>query len=404
MNAELLPPTVVETDAALSRLLEAIEHAPEIAVDTEGDSFFSYPDKVCLVQLTALERDWLVDPLGGLDISRLGRVMADPKRLKIFHDGEYDIASLKRDHRFEFKNLFDTRVAAAALGATNPGLASVLEDRFGIRLDKSLQRSEWSRRPLTEKQVRYAQLDTHFLKPLMDQQRPELVERGRMMIVEGECRRLERLVPPETSFDPDEFVRLKGARELEPIQRQALRELYILREKLSVELGRPPFKVIGNESLVMIAAGMPKSMFQLRRINGFSHGQIRRLGREVIEAILRAREAGPMAKLPKLPNREGTTGFSDEESELHERLKQWRKVAAAEMQIDSAYLVNRHVLLRIAKVRPQAIAALQSIAGIELWQVETFGEAILGIVRQFEDDLAEGRVQFRRFRGRQRTE
>ena len=404
MNTELSPPTLVETDTDLSRLLEEIDRAPELSVDTEGDSFFSYPDKVCLVQLTALEKDWLVDPLVGIDLARLGRVMADPRKLKIFHDGEYDIASLKRDYGFQFKNLFDTRVAAAALGAANPGLASALEERFGIRLDKSLQRSEWSRRPLTEKQIRYAQLDTHFLKPLMDEQRPELVERDRMMIVEGECRRLERLVPPETSFDPDEFARLKGARELEPLQRQALRELYILREKLSVELGRPPFKVIGNESLVMIATGMPKSMFQLRRINGFSHGQIRRLGREVLEAVARAREVGPMTKLPRLPNREGTTGFSDEQSELHERLKQWRKVAAGEMQIDSAYLVNRHVLLRIALGRPKAIAALEEIEGIEPWQVERFGEAILGIVRRFEDDLREGKVQFRRFRGRQKTE
>ena len=330
--------------------------------------------------------------------------MADPSKLKIFHDGEYDIASLKRDYGFQFKNLFDTRVAAAALGAANPGLASVLEERFGIRLDKSLQRSEWSRRPLTEKQIRYAQLDTHYLKPLMDEQRPELVARDRMMIVEGECRRLERLVPPETAFDPDDFARLKGARDLEPLQRQVLRELFILREKLSVELGRPPFKVIGNESLVMLAVGMPKSMYQLQRINGFSHGQIRRLGREVLEAVSRARDAGPMAKLPRLPNREGTTGFSDEQSELHERLKQWRKVAAGEMQIDSAYLVNRHVLLRIALSRPKTAAVLAKIEGIEPWQVERFGEAILDIVRQFEEDLRMGKVQFRRFRGRQKTE
>lgn len=397
-------PILVDNPRALEKMLLDLEHATEIAVDTEGDSFFSYPDKVCLVQLTALDKDWLVDPLAGFDLAGLGPVMADPSKLKIFHDGEYDIASLKRDYGFQFKNLFDTRVAAAALGAANPGLASALEERFGIRLDKSLQRSEWSRRPLTEKQIRYAQLDTHYLKPLMDEQRPELLARDRMMIVEGECRRLERLVPPETAFDPDDFVRLKGARDLEPLQRQVLRELFILREKLSVELGRPPFKVIGNESLVMLAVGMPKSIYQLRRINGFSHGQIRRLGREVLEAVSRARDAGPMAKLPRLPNREGTTGFSDEQSELHERLKQWRKVAAGEMQIDSAYLVNRHVLLRIALGRPKTTAALGKIEGIEPWQVERFGDAILGIVRQFEEDLREGKVQFRRFRGRQKTE
>jgi len=199
-------------------------------------------------------------------------------------------------------------------------------------------------------------------------------------------------------------VRLKGARELAPLERQVLRELFILRERLSLEYGRPPFKVIGNDSLVAIAAGMPKTTFQLRRINGFSQGQIRKLGHEVIDAVARASELGPITKLPRLPNREGTSGFSDEEVELHERLKQWRKVAAAEMQIDSAYLVNRHVLLRIAKSSPRTLEALQSTAGIEAWQVEKFGAAILGVVRQFEADLREGKVQFRRFRGRQKTE
>jgi len=404
MDLEFPPPTLVEEDQELAALLRVLENAVEIGIDTEGDSFFSYPEKVCLIQITALERDWLVDPLAKIDIAGLGRVMADPRKLKIFHDGEYDVTSLKRDYDFEFKNLFDTRVAAAALGAPNPGLASVLEERFGIQLDKSMQRSEWSRRPLTERQIKYAQLDTHFLVPLMQNQRKELEARGRMMIVDGECRRLERLVPPETTFDPDEFVRLKGARELAPLERQALRELFILRERLSLEYGRPPFKVIGNESLVAIAAGMPKTTFHLKRINGFSQGQIRKLGRDVIDAVARANELGPITKLPRLPNREGTSGFSDEEVELHERLKQWRKTAAAAMSIDSAYLVNRHVLLRITKSRPTTITVLEKIAGIEPWQVEKLGEELLDVVRKFERDLREGKIQFRRPRGRSRAE
>jgi ribonuclease D len=400
MEAELAPPTLVEDEPGLLRFVADLERASEIAVDTEGDSFFSYPEKVCLIQVTALERDWLVDPLAGFDLSSLARVMADPRRLKIFHDGEYDVLSLKRDYGFQFKNLFDTRVAASALGAQNPGLASVLAQRFGIQLDKSLQRSEWSRRPLSEKQIRYAQLDTHFLVPLMREQRRELEESGRMMIVEGECRRLERLEPPGTVFEPDEFVRLKGARDLAPLPRQALRELYILREKLSRELGRPPFKVIGNDSLVAIAAEMPKSPYHLKRIDGFSQGQIRKLGKDVLDAVARAQELGPLNKLPRLPNREGTSGFNEQEVELHERLKQWRKTAAAAMGIDSAYLVNRHVLLRIVKSRPKTVAALETIQGIEPWQVEKLGEPILAVVRQFERDVGEGKVQFRRFRGR----
>ncbi|MFN0009864.1 MAG: ribonuclease D [Planctomycetota bacterium] len=396
MDFEFPPPILVEDSQNFARLLSDLDRADEIAVDTEGDSFFSYPEKVCLIQITALERDWLVDPLAGFDISGLGRALADPAKLKVFHDGEYDVVSLKRDHGFQFRHLFDTRVAAAALGTANPGLASVLEDRFQIKLDKSLQRSEWSRRPLTAKQIRYAQLDTHFLVQLMRKQNEELVAQRRLMIVEGECRRLERPEPPDASFDPDEFVRIKGARDLHPVERRILRELYVLREKLALEFGRPPFKVMGNDSLVALAIEKPKTMFQLGRIDGISHGQARRLGAEILAAIERATELGPMAKLPRLPSRDGTSGFTEQEGELHERLKNWRKGAAAQMGIDSAYLVNRHVLLRIASQRPRTTEALARIEGIEPWQVETFGRAILGAVEAFEGDLAAGRIQFRR--------
>lgn len=400
MDLELPPPILVEDSKNFARLLADLERSEEIAVDTEGDSFFSYPEKVCLIQITALERDWLVDPLAGFDISGLGRILADPTKLKVFHDGEYDVVSLKRDHGFQFKNLFDTRVAAAALGTANPGLASVLEERFQIKLDKSLQRSEWSRRPLTAKQIRYAQLDTHFLVQLMHGQKDELATRKRTMIVEGECRRLERLQPPDASFDPDEFVRIKGARDLQPLERRILRELYVLREKMALELGRPPFKVIGNESLVAIAASKPRTMFQLGRVDGISHGQARRLGQGILAAIERANELGPLTKLPRLPNREGTSGFTEQETELHERLKQWRKGAAASAGIDSAYLVNRHVLLRIAGKRPRSPEALEKIEGIEPWQIEELGKPILAVVETFEADLAAGRIQFRRrFKG-----
>jgi len=206
MNLDLPPPTVVAEAAALERLLRELEGAREVAVDTEADSFFNFREKVCLVQITAGERDWLVDPLARIDLAPLGRMLSDPRITKVFHDGEYDILILKRDFGFEFRNLFDTRVAAAALGIESPGLAAVLHARFGIELDKSLQRSNWSARPLSQQQISYARLDTHFLLPLMHEQRAELEQRGRAMIVEGECSRLEKLVPTEPTFSPDEFV------------------------------------------------------------------------------------------------------------------------------------------------------------------------------------------------------
>src|SRR5262245_42329260 len=208
MQPDLPPPILVQDARSLGRLLDDLAKQEEIAVDTEADSFFSYREKVCLVQVSVPERDYLVDPLAGFDLAPLGEMLADPKRLKVFHDGEYDILLFKRCHGFRFRNLFDTRVSAAVLGSKTPGLASVLEARFGIRLDKSMQRSDWGQRPLDAKQIRYARLDTHFLLTLMKEQRAELALRDRTCIVDSECRRLEALEPPDSSFDPDDWVRL----------------------------------------------------------------------------------------------------------------------------------------------------------------------------------------------------
>jgi ribonuclease D len=114
---DLPPPTLVQTEAELSRLLEAVDGDDAIAVDTEADSFFSYRDKVCLIQVTAGGEDWLVDPFAELDLGRFASVFEDPGTVKIFHDAEYDVLILGREYGFRFEGLFDTRVAAAVLGS-----------------------------------------------------------------------------------------------------------------------------------------------------------------------------------------------------------------------------------------------------------------------------------------------
>jgi ribonuclease D len=382
-------------------LLDQLDRADDVAVDTEGDSLYSYQERVCLIQVTANGHDWLVDPFAPLDLAGLGDVMDDPRKRKVFHDGEYDVLTLKRDHGFHFRNLFDTRVAAATLGSKTPGLATVLLERFGIALDKSMQRSNWGQRPLSDKQVRYARLDTHFLIPLMDEQIPELERTGRDVIVASECRRLETLVPPNRDFDPEEWVRLKGARALQPADRQVLRELFQLRDRLAYEANEPPFRVLNNETLLVLAMTQPRSRQALQQVPGFSPRQARKFGDDVLAAIARGVELGPIARFPRLESREGTDDFDEEQIELHERLKQVRKVVAEAAGIDSAYVLNRHTLRRIAVDRPLDIGALARVEGVQPWQIERFGAEIVAAIAKFEDDRRSGAlgIPARRRRG-----
>ena len=398
----LPPPTLVQDQGAFDDLLRILDSVEEAAVDTEADSFFSYREHVCLIQVTAGERDFVVDPLAGLDLGGLGRFLEDPAKRKVFHDGEYDVLILKREHGFGFANLFDTRVAASALGSTSPGLAAVLEDHFGVQLDKSMQRSDWSRRPLSEAQIRYARLDTHYLLPLMRRQEAAIREAERVEVLAGECRRLEALEPPDRAFDPDGFVRLKGARNLRPHARTALRELFVWRDEAARERDVPPFKVLSNNLLVALAEVLPSNARQLGRVPGLSPKIARRVGDAVLDALARARDLPPLKRLPRLPAKDGTDVLDEEGVELHDRLKQWRKRTAQRESMESSLVLNRHALLGVAGSRSREVDALRDVDHLLDWQVERYGDELVDVVRGFERDLAEGAVDLAR-RGRRRT-
>jgi ribonuclease D len=392
MTTPLPPPSLVENQRGVDAMLRVLEGLPEIAVDTEADSFFSYREKVCLIQITADGRDFIVDPLAGIDLGGIGEVFADRRTIKIFHDGEYDVLILRRDHGFSFAGLFDTRIAAAALGATNPGLASVLEEHFGVVLDKSMQRSNWGERPLTNRQIDYARLDTHYLERLKAQQEALLEEKGRAMIVEGECHRLEQLQPTPNGFNPDEWVRLKGARKLRPDARQVLRELCILRDRLAEEQDQPLFRVINNAALIGVALAEPRTVKELTEIQGISWRQARKIGTELIGAVERAHSLGPLNLLPRLSPKDGTGDLDPVATERHDRLKAWRRDRAAEEGYDASLVLNRHALLRLARKPPSGRKALGGVEGVLEWQAERFGSGLLELFRDFDADLAAGRI------------
>lgn len=402
---ELPPPELVASRSELERLLDVIDGERRVAVDTEADSFYSYRDKVCLFQITAGGEDWLVDPLSDIDLGGLGQVLADPDVTKVFHDAEYDVLILKREYDFEFRSLFDTRVAAAVLGSTAPGLASVLEDRFGVKLDKSQQRSDWSQRPLSRQQIAYARLDTRFLLPLMDEQEEELERRDLQMIVDTECRRLEDLEPPPNAAQPNDFVRVKGARTLDAKGASALRELWGMREKLAEKYDRPPFRILGNQALIEIARRRPRSEKELLRVQGVTPKVMARIGDRIERALDRAQRKGPLESLPSSPKRDGGLALDEIESELADRLKQVRRDFADEQGIEAAYLINRHVLSRLARERPSSRAALEGLDLFDPWQLDRFGDALVEAVAEFERDVERGVVPKRRPRrgGRRRA-
>jgi ribonuclease D len=201
---------------------------------------------------------------------------------------------------------------------------------------------------------------------------------------------------------PDEFLRIKGARKLGLAEMRVLRELFVLREEHARARDLPPFKVLAPQALLVLAQAQPTSLSALDRTRVVPPSLLRRIGDAIVAAVQRARSLGPLERVPDLPSRSEESELDEVESELHDRLKQWRKERAQREGVDSSLILNRRVLLRLVDERPQSRADLERTEGLVRWQLDLFGDEILRVVADFEADVRAGRVAPRRGRGRSR--
>jgi len=183
----------IRTPEALAEAIAALSREPLVAADTEAASFHRYRDRIFLIQLSSPSRTEIIDPLAVVDLSPVGRLLADPKVEKIFHDADYDLRILDRDYGFRARRLFDTRIAAQLAGEPAVGLAALLEKYASVKLAKEHQKADWSRRPLPPAMLAYAAADTAHLPALREQLRVRLTALGRLAWAEEEFTWLEDL-------------------------------------------------------------------------------------------------------------------------------------------------------------------------------------------------------------------
>ena len=243
---------VIDTDVKLAALLPAIKSTNWLALDTEADSLHAYPEKVCLIQISTVAGDELIDPLGEISLEPL--LDALNAHELIMHGADYDLRLLRKHHEFVPSAIFDTMLAARLVGHRQFSLGALVEKWLGVKLDKCLQKADWARRPLTERMETYARKDTHYLKPLADKLKPELQKKGRLAWHQESCARLivETSQPPVV--DADSVWRVKGSSRLGRPALAVLRELWGWREREAIAANRPPFFVLAHEKLVAIAA------------------------------------------------------------------------------------------------------------------------------------------------------
>ena len=332
---------VIDTDENLAAYLPIVRAAEWLAVDTEADSLHAYPEKVCLIQISTVAGDRLIDPLAGINLAPLLEALNAHELL--MHGADYDLRLLRKHHEFVPGAIFDTMLAARLLGEKQFGLSNLVEKFLGVKLEKGPQKADWARRPLTERMEQYARNDTHYLKPLVDRLRADLHAKGRLTWHQESCARLIAECSQPPAPDLDGVWRVKGSHLLNRPALAVLRELWQWREQEAVAANRPPFFVLSHDLLVEISAAAAAGQIVETLVP--RHVSPRR--REGLARAVRTGLEVPPDKHPQFVQHFSRRPSESERRRFAEIAKR-RDARAAQLNLDPTLIASRAVLNDLA--------------------------------------------------------
>lgn len=353
------PPSYLLLDqpGSLTPLLRAIDRVHEVSLDTEADNMYHYRTRVCLLQFLVDGDVFLVDVLApGLKLEPLWKALA--RKHLVMHGSDFDLRLLHDLCGFRPHSLFDTMLAAQLLGLQRIGLASLLDQHFGVKLDKEGQKANWSKRPITPKLLNYASLDVWHLPALRDILTKELKRLGRLGWLEQQCR--AQIDSGGTGFAPatENDWRIGRSERLRGHGLSVLHAVWHWREAQAQRLDTPPFKVCGNAMLLKIAEAAESGESADAILASIHLGKRHeRLAPSLAAAIRSGIERDPKT-LPRRPGRDPNhVALTQAEIELQERIRADRDRVAKKLEIDPTLIANRSQLAQIARA-PDKVAEI----------------------------------------------
>jgi ribonuclease D len=355
----------VNTPKALDYFISSLRGYFPLALDTEADSLHHYRESVCLIQVTHAEEHFLIDPLD--DFPKEDLWPPTSRHTWILHGADFDLRMLRRAGAPEPQAVFDTMLAAQLLGLKAFGYGALVEQYCGVKLEKSSQKADWSRRPLSQTMIDYAVQDTQYLEPIAEIMGRQLAEKGRLEWHEQSCARVVMSSRFVRETDPETEWRLSGSSLFRPEAQAILRELWYWREREAEAADLPVFKVMHNELVLDLArwcAEHPRvppmgAPCWPRRSSG---GRAERL----MQAIDKGRRAEPIAPLPRAerPQR-------DRAAELRmEKVRAYRDKVGHELGLDPTVIAPKSILQDISRDPQSAGPALIAEGRWCAWQWE----------------------------------
>ena len=261
----------VDTDAALSELIDNAVSRHRYALDTEFHREKTYFPKLALVQIKTHETTAIIDPLT-VDTSAFSRLF-DSESLCVVHAAQQDMEVLQHAVGAIPKRIFDTQLSSGFIGLSTPSLASLVQNELKISLPKGDRLTDWLRRPLSADQMKYAASDVEYLFILHDKINQKLEQLGRVSWAQEACEEL-RSRPTNPSDPRDAWLKIKEVRTLKPGSRGTAQALAQWRELKAITSDIPPRRVLSDIALIGIAHAMPETVEDLSLIRGVESRQL----------------------------------------------------------------------------------------------------------------------------------
>lgn len=363
---------MIETTAELAAACETLASGEYLTIDTEFLRETTFWPQLCLIQMAGPDIAVIVDPMAkDIDLAPFFELMANTDVVKVFHAARQDIEIIYNLGKLIPHPIFDTQVAAMVCGFGDSVSYDQLVSRIkNVHIDKSSRFTDWSRRPLTEKQLDYALADVTHLRDVYLHLKAELEREGRSLWLTEEMAILEAKETYDIHPD-DAWQRLK-MRLKKPIELAVLQKVAAWREREARNRNVPRGRILKDDGLYEIAQQQPKDVDALSRLRTIPKGWERSAaGTAILEAVNAALEL-PKADMPKLPRQNQAPEGAQAASEM---LKVLLKLIAEKQGVAAKIIANSDDLERIASEGPKA-----DVGALKGWRRELFGDTALKLI------------------------
>ena len=377
---------MIETTAALEDACRALAKSEYVTIDTEFLRETTFWPQLCLIQMASPDVEVIVDPLApGIDLAPFFALMADSSVIKVFHAARQDIEIVFHLGNLIPHPIFDTQVAAMVCGfGDSVSYDQLVQKIKGVPLDKSSRFTDWSRRPLSEKQLDYALADVTHLRDVYLKLKAQLEKEGRAEWLTEEMAILESRETYDLHPD-DAWQRLK-MRLRKPQELAIMQYVTAWREREARARNVPRSRVLKDDAIYEIAQQQPKDIEALGRLRTIPKGWERSSsGAAIIEAVNIA------LALPKseMPHVQRHNHASDGTAAAVELLKVLLRLTAEKHGVAAKVIANSEDLDKIANEGEKA-----EVAALSGWRRDLFGETALkliggGVALRFVDKKVE---------------